>query len=311
MAAPHAMTDAAIEVVAFGSLHLDIVMRAPALPRLAETLAGDTAAFEPGGKGGNQAVAAARHGARVAMVGAIGRDPFGTMLRAYLSDNGVDVSQVAECEGVASGMSVAVTEPAGDYAAIIVSGANLRLGVPSEAASALIGGARWLLLQNEVPDAANLAAASVARAAGCRVILNAAPARPAPPGLLAMVDVLVANAIEAEDLSGIAVIDAMSARAAAVALCRSVACAIVTAGGHGLALASDGTCTSIVGHEVAVVSTHGAGDTFVGALAARLAAGDPIDVSACYANAAAALWVAAAVAGRGAIKPADVRRLLA
>ncbi len=300
-----------IEVVALGSLHLDVIVRAPALPRLGETMVGDAVAFEPGGKGGNQAVAAATHGARVAMIGAIGHDAFGGMLRTHLAANGVDVSHIAEHDGVASGMSVAVTEPGGDYGAIIVSGANLRLGALSPDAAALIGGARWLMLQNEVPDAANLAAASAARAAGCRVILNAAPARTAPPGLIAMVDVLVVNAIEAEDLSGIAVTDAMAAQAAATALCRDGACAIVTAGGDGLALASDGACTSVAAHKVAVLSTHGAGDAFVGALAARLAAGDSIDVAARYANAAAALWVATPVAVRGTIKPADVTRFLA
>lgn len=307
----HAMTGSGIDVVALGSLHLDVMVRARALPRLGETMAGDAVAFEAGGKGGNQAVAAAQHGARVAMIGAIGHDVFGGMLRTYLSTNGVDMSQVAEHDGVASGMSVAVTEPAGDYAAIIVSGANAQLGALSPAASALIGGARWLMLQNEVPDAANLAAASAAFAAGCRVILNAAPARTAPPGLTAMVDVLVVNAVEAEDLSGIAVIDVASARAAATALCREVACAIVTAGGDGLALARHGACTRFPAHKVVVLSTHGAGDAFVGALAARLATGDGIEVAARYANAAAALWVATPVAMRGAIKPADVARLLA
>ena len=293
------------DIVVLGSLHLDVMLRAPALPRLGETMVGSAVAFQPGGKGGNQAVAAARHGARVAMIGAVGDDAFGAMLRCNLRAHGIDDTQVATHPGVASGMSVAISEPGGDYAAIIVSGTNLLLGALSPDAAALMRDARWLVLQNEIPEGANLAAATIARAAGCRVILNAAPARALPDGLAQLLDILVVNAIEAEDLCGAPVTDAASAQAAALLLARQVACAIVTAGGAGLALADADGCTLVAAHPVAVVSTHGAGDAFVGALAARLAAGDALHAAARYANAAAALLVAA----RTASWPEAARRL--
>ncbi len=300
------------DVVVLGSLHLDVMVQAPALPRLGETAVGHAWSLMPGGKGGNQAVAAARHGATVAMVGAVGDDEFGRRLLAHLRDNGVDTSHVPSGAGAASGMSVAISEASGDYGAVIVSGANLTLDAGAVAAAdALIGGARWLLLQNEVPDAANLAAAQVAHRAGCKVMLNAAPARPPPPGLVPLIDMLVVNALEAEALCGIAVTDAACALAAAVALRAGDGAVIVTAGGAGLALAgADGTRAMVAAHAVPVVSTHGAGDTFVGALAAQLALGAPLEAAVRYANAAAALLVASDADARSRLGPDAVVRLL-
>jgi ribokinase len=247
------------------------------------------------------------------MIGAVGDDDFGRPLLANLRAHGVDVDHVAVHPGGTSGMSVAITEAAGDYAAVIVSGVNLGLGPAAVAAARdRIAGARWLLLQNEVPDAANLAAATLARRAGCQVILNAAPARAAPPGLLEAVDILVVNALEAEALCGVAVPDAAAAGAAAAALCARVPCAIVTAGGDGLAVATAaGWRARLAAHDVTLVSTHGAGDCFVGALAARLAAGGSLDAALRYANAAAALLVATPPEARGDLGPAAVERLLA
>jgi sugar/nucleoside kinase (ribokinase family) len=169
------------DVVVFGSLHLDIMVQAPGRPRLGETMVGQAWSMRAGGKGGNQAVEAARHGARTAMVGAVGADDFGTRLIAHLRDHGVDTQAVRIVPGAGSGMSVALVEPAGDYGAVIVSGVNLSLGGDDVAlAAALTGGARWLLLQNEVPEAANIAAAEAAHRGGARVMLNAAPMRELP-----------------------------------------------------------------------------------------------------------------------------------
>ncbi len=148
-----------------------------------------------GGKGGNQAVAAARMGARVAMAGRVGRDRFGGMILAALDEAGVERSGVLEMDG-ASGMSVAIVDARGDYGAVIVSGVNREIGdvaVPS---------AKVVVLQNEVPEAVNLA---VAEAAGdARVVLNAAPAREVDARLMARVDVLVVNRGEAAALAGVA-----------------------------------------------------------------------------------------------------------
>ena len=301
------------DVVVFGSLHLDIMVQAPGRPRLGETMVGQGWSMREGGKGGNQAVEAARHGARTAMVGAVGADDFGTRLIGHLRRLGVETQAVRVVPGAASGMSVALVEPQGDYGAVIVSGVNLSLGRDDVAAAApLIASARWLLLQNEVPEEANIVAAEAARAGGARVMLNAAPMRELPLALLARVDILVVNAVEAEALCGSVVESAACAAHAAKALLGLVPCVIVTAGGHGLAIAErDGAHHSVPAHDVVVCSTHGAGDAFAGALGARLAAGEALRDAARYANAAAALVVATPPEGRGGLGPQAVERLLA
>jgi ribokinase len=306
------MTAPAPRVVVFGSLHLDIMVQAPGRPRLGETMVGQGWSLKEGGKGGNQAVEAARHGAAVAMVGAVGADDFGRRLVQNLRQQGVDTTAVRVLHGAASGMSVALVEPQGDYGAVIVSGVNLSLGAEDAAAAVpLLQGAGWLLLQNEVPDAANVAAAEAARAMGVRVLLNAAPMRELPLALVALVDILVVNALEAETLCGAAVDCARSAAAAAEALLGLVPCAVVTAGGHGLAIAGrDGAHHSVPAHKVVVCSTHGAGDAFVGAFAARLAAGEALAAAARYANAAAALVVATPPDGRAGLGPGSVEPML-
>jgi ribokinase len=299
-------------VVVFGSLHLDIMVQAPGRPRLGETMVGQGWSLKEGGKGGNQAVEAARHGAGVAMVGAVGADDFGRRLIGNLRQHGVDTAAVRIRDGAASGMSVALVEPQGDYGAVIVSGVNLSLGAEDAAAAGpLLQGAGWLLLQNEVPDDANVAAAEAAREAGARVLLNAAPMRELPLALMALVDILVVNALEAEALCGAAVDDARSAARTAEALLGLVPCAIVTAGGHGLAIAGrDGAQHTVPAHKVVVCSTHGAGDAFVGALGARLAAGEALAGAARYANAAAALVVMTPPDGRAGLGPRSVERML-
>ena len=301
------------DVVVFGSLHLDIMVQAPGRPRLGETMVGQGWSMKEGGKGGNQAVEAARHGALTAMVGAVGADDFGRRLIGHLQRHGVDTHAVGRLPGGSSGMSVALVEPHGDYGAVIVSGANLSLGAEAVAASApLMAGARWLLLQNEVPEEANIAAAEAARSGGARVILNAAPMRQLPLALLARVDILVVNAVEAEALCASPVESAAGAAHAATALLELVPCVIVTAGGHGLAIAErNGARATVPAHDVVVCSTHGAGDAFVGALGARLATGEGLLAATRYANAAAALVVATPSEERAGLGPQAVERLLA
>jgi ribokinase len=263
--------------------------------------------LKPGGKGGNQAVEAARHGARTAMIGAVGNDPFGAALLANLRGHGVEAAHVA-VRAEPSGMSVAISEPSGDYGAIIVSGVNLTLGAADVAAfSGFFDDCAWLVLQNEVPEEANIEAAAAARARGCRVMLNAAPARPLPEALAQLLDILVVNALEAETLSGVTVASSADAARAASALLALAPCAIVTAGGDGLAAADrSGWALTVPAHRIAVVSTHGAGDAFVGALAARLADGAAMADALRYANAAAALLVATPADARCHLGPAAV-----
>lgn len=281
-------------VTVLGSLHYDIMVDAPDRPRKGETVTGHAWHPKCGGKGGNQAVAAARAGARTVMIGAVGNDDFGQALMANLDRRGVDRGAVRVAADAGSGMSVAIFDAGGDYGAVIVSGSNLTLGAADVAAAGdAIGRTSVLLLQNEVPDAANVAAAEAARRAGGRVVLNAAPARRLSDDLVRLVDVLVVNAIEAEYLAGVPVIDTLKGAAeAARALLAHFPSTIVTAGGEGVAYADQsGTAFTLPGIKVKVASTHGAGDEFIGAMAAALAGGFPIRDAVSAGNEAAALLV--------------------
>ena len=287
------------KVVVVGSLHYDIMVQASDRPRKGETLAGRAWWPKSGGKGGNQAVAAARAGADVRMVGVVGDDHFGAALLANLAAAGVDRSGVRVSRTEASGMSVAIIDSAGDYGAVIVSGANLALAEADLPAAAQFSGT-VLVLQNEIAEAANLAAARRARAAGARVILNAAPARPLDRALATCIDILVVNGVEAEMLGGGAVATLADARRAARTLSATVATVVVTAGGAGVAAHGPGIDLSLPAEPVEVQSTHGAGDCFVGVLAAHLAAGAALPAAIAAANAAAARLVATAESDRGA-----------
>ncbi len=287
-------------VLVLGALHHDVVVDAPRLPRLDETLVGTAVDYRFGGKGGNQAVAAARMGASVAMIGRVGRDAAGRAMLAELDRAGVDRSRVAEVPG-ASGMSVAITDKTGGYGAVIVSAANLL----NNGMDMLPEGVRVCVMQNEVPEAANLALA--ARLSDkVRLILNAAPARAVDPALLERCALLVVNRVEASDMAG-----TDDPVAAAQALSRQgPAAVIVTLGDEGLVLYEDGRPAHLPAHPVKVVSTHGAGDMFVGALTAAWAGGGTLKHAARFGQAAAALTVSRPVAERAGIGAALVERFL-
>lgn len=279
-------------VVVVGSLHYDIMVDAPDRPRKGETVTGHAWAPKFGGKGGNQAVSASKAGAQVRMAGAVGDDEFGRFLLAALHASDVDATRVMRLPGTGSGMSVAISDAEGDYGAVIVSGANLEIDIAALSQSGLWQDAGALILQNEVPDAVNLAAARAARKAGAKVCLNAAPFRALPAELAALVDVLVVNAIEAEELCGRPVTDLASATAAARDLAVRFPGVVVTAGGAGVAGVQSGRApVALEALPVRLVSTHGAGDAFVGALIASLASGALFAGSLSTANEAAARHV--------------------
>lgn len=285
-------SDASVVLVA-GSLHYDIMVDADHLPRRDETAVGSRWYPKFGGKGGNQAVAARRAGSVARMVGAVGQDDFGRFLLDHLARETVECAHVARLPDVASGMSVAISDRAGDYAATIVSGANLQIDADQFQAPALWQGVRVLVLQNEMPEAVNLAAAQQARARGVTVILNAAPARALPPALRAVIDVLVVNAVEAEMLGTAPVNDLASAAAACHDLAAGFAAVIVTAGSQGLAFGTGGGAVSqLAAEKVKAVSSHGAGDCFTGTLAHALAGGAPLAAACVQASQAAARHVA-------------------
>jgi ribokinase len=299
-------------VVVVGSLHLDIVVRASQRPRKGETLPGESWNYKPGGKGGNQAVAAAQFGTRVSMISRVGNDDFGARLLENLNSAGVDTQHICVDPDTGSGMSVAIVDAEGDYGAVIVSGANLHLTTAEvHKVGHFISAARILILQNEVPDVTNLAAAKLAKNHGVWVILNAAPARPLGDELAANVDLLIVNAVEAEMICGVGVTSLSTAADAAAALADRVPAVVVTAGGMGLALAVRGEAAyTEAAHRVDLLDTHGAGDAFVGALSARLASDTPLREAVQFANAAAALFVSRPLGKKRTITSDDVTHLL-
>lgn len=277
--------------VVVGSLHYDILVSAPHRPAAGETVTGTEWRPVFGGKGGNQAAAVVAAGVPCRMVSGVGEDGFGDFLRKGLRSAGVDDGYVETLPDAGSGMSVAIMDASGDYGAVIVSGANLQIDVNRLNDDTLWQGATHLVLQNEISENLNISAARAARSRGVTVILNAAPARQMPDELLSSIDILVVNAGEAEALCNIEVISLETAKAAAKALMQQGMSVVVTAGGDGVAVAGRGIEYSEPGHQVALVSTHGAGDCFIGTMVAALAGGARLDKAVGRANLAAARHV--------------------
>ncbi|MDO3700806.1 ribokinase [Micromonospora sp. C28SCA-DRY-2] len=247
-------------VVVVGSANMDLVATAPALPRPGETLLGTDFVTVPGGKGANQAVAAARAGAACAFLGAIGSDSFGVTLRARITAAGVDTSQLRVVYG-ASGVALVMVNAEGENAILVTPGANGAFTALTEAELAAVRDADVLVAQLEVPVETVTAAAVAARAAGTRVVLNAAPARPVPAELLAAVDLLVVNENEARALTG-------RGRDEPRALLDLVPRAVLTLGAEGAWYGDrDGTDVHVPAVKVDVVDSTGAGDAFTAALA--------------------------------------------
>ena len=293
-------------VMVVGALHLDVVVDAPRLPTLDETLMGQGVAYAFGGKGGNQAAAASRFGAKAMMAGRVGDDSFAARLLADLDAAGVDRSQVLAGPGP-SGMSVAIVEARGDYGAVVVSGVNRDIRAEDVT---LPDDLSVMLLQNEIGIEVNQQVAARLLPA-TRLILNAAPAGPIPADLLARTDLLVVNRVEAAALTG-QPDDALDVTRALQALLKLGARqVIVTLGGAGLVCGGEDGTFSAPAFAVDPVSTHGAGDVFVGALAARLCDGTILQEACRFAQAAAALHVSTPVSERSRVTPADVRAFLA
>lgn len=277
------------QIVVFGSMNMDLMVRVARAPRGGETLQGLGFLANPGGKGANQAVACARQGARVAMVGCVGQDGFGTTLRDALAADGIDVAHVrtvAESTGVA----VVMVDDEGQNRITIVPGANQAVRADAEVLGTV--GGQFLLLQFEVPMPEVVLAARMMRGRGATVVLNPAPAGQLPDELWSLVDILVMNEIEAAELAGVPVDDpASAARAAWTLRRRGPATAIVTLGAQGVVVADDDGCRHFAAVPVQTVDTTAAGDTFIGALCAARAAGHSIDAAVTRGIQAATLCV--------------------
>lgn len=299
----------AASVFVAGSLHYDILIEAPRLPARDETLMGGPMRFACGGKGGNQAVAAARHSVETAFGGAVGADRFGDALLAHLNDAGVDISQVASIDEAQSGASVAILEEAGDYGAVVATGANRLIEPDAIALPERVG---WLVLQNEIPESVNLHLAEKAHAAGARVVLNAAPWRPMSADLYALTDFLIVNRVEAGGLLGAPIETPADAARLLAHAPEGPDALIVTLGADGMVYRDrDAAPRTQSAWDVAALSAHGAGDWFVGALISALSRGDSLDRAADYAAAAAALYVSTEPEKRPALDEARTRAFMA
>jgi ribokinase len=289
-------------VVVVGSVNADLVVSVAELPLAGETVTGGTFARHGGGKGANQAVAAARAGAQVALVAAVGADDLGDEALRELAAEGIDVSAVARLDGVATGVAAIVVDARGENFVALASGANAELDAAyvEPALAHLTGGDGVILLGHEVPEEAVVAGIRAGREAGWRVVLNPAPARRLPDDVEEVV--LTPNAHEARALTGEQEVE-VAGRALAA---RSGAPVLVTVGAEGARLVSGDTVERLPALRVDVVDTTGAGDAVNGALAAELAAGRPLREAARFARAAAALSTRAAGARAGMPRRDDV-----
>ena len=273
-----------------GSLNTDLVVHVASLPAPGETVAGGRFELNPGGKGANQAVAAARAGAAVALVGAVGADEFGARLVDDLAAEGVDTAGILTLSGAASGVAAIVVDERGENQIAVASGANHRL-TADDLASAFerldLSRACCALFSFELEDEVVLAGAALAAARGMTLVVNPAPARTLAPGLLELRPILTPNQGEAAQLTG-----HDDPEAAAGALVGSgAAAALVTGGARGAWVAAGGRVERIAAPAVEVLDTTGAGDTFNGVLAAGLARGWSLERAARGAVGAAALSV--------------------
>lgn len=282
------------KVVVVGSLNMDLVIRAPRLPRAGETLAGESFATVPGGKGANQAVAAARLGASVAMIGCVGQDAYGEQLRTALLAERIDCQALTAMADVSTGVASIVVDDSSQNAIVIVAGGNGQL-TPEVVArfDALLAAAEVVICQLEVPVPTVAHTLKRARELGKTVILNPAPAvAPLPADWYALIDYLIPNESEAAILTGLSVDSVASAQAAAAALVAvGAGKVLITLGEQGVVFADGQAFEHFPAQKVQAIDTTAAGDTFVGGFAAALSQGQSEAQAIRFGQAAAALSV--------------------
>ena len=287
------------KVVVVGSLNMDLAIKAEKQPQAGETVLGEEFGMFTGGKGFNQALAAARLGAEVAMVGRLGADLFGDELMSMLTDDKVDGRFVVRDAEAGTGIASIFIGPEGENRIVVVPRANMRLTVADvERASSCIAAADILLLQLEVPIEASQNAAEIARANDTLVILDPAPAQELPDSFLRLADILTPNELETESLSGVNVSDQKGVeQAAQIIFDKGVPTVVLTLGDRGALLLTADLKKIVPAYRVNVVDTTAAGDAFCGALATALAQGKTIEDALTFANAAGALAVTVLGAG--------------
>ena len=293
-----------------GSINMDVVATAERHPKVGETVLGKQVLYFPGGKGANQAVAAAKQGVLTTLIGRLGEDAFGNELRTFLAAQSIDLGLVKETPGVHTGTAI-ITLAGGDNTIVVVPGANARLDASDVSAAPLAKG-DVAVSQFEIPLPAISAFFRRARATGAITILNPAPARAAGPELLDLVDILVLNETELGFLTRRELHDSDEPQyfiEAARSLGRKKS-VCVTLGRRGVLALVGGEAMLIPGRAVKAIDTTGAGDCFVGALASQLAAGKPMRDALNYANAAASISVQRMGAAPSMPTAAEVKQIL-
>lgn len=279
------------DILVIGSINADLVVRVPRFPAPGETLQGSDLVTIPGGKGANQAVAAARLGADVAMIGRVGADSFGASLIENLKQNHVDASRVTRDASAATGTAIIAVDSHGQNSIVLSPGANANVK-PADVEPASFSDAKLLLLQLEIPTETVLHAARLARQNGLRVLLNPAPAKEIPGELIALADFILPNETELSLLTGKPVSDEKSAETAARSLVtREAQTVIVTLGANGALIVNKDGARHIPPFKVNVVDTTAAGDAFIGGLTIALLDGQSLEDAVQYASACGALAV--------------------
>jgi ribokinase len=277
-------------ILVAGSLNTDLVVRTPYFPEPGETISGEDLKVIPGGKGANQAVAAARHGAEVSMLGRVGDDNFGGFLLDNLKSNRVD-SQHIQMDDASTGTAIIIVDSNGQNSIVISAGANGKVS-ERDVEFASFSDFKLLLLQLEIPVPTVLAAARRARQNGLGVILNPAPARELPEELITLTNYLIPNETELSLLAGVEVNDNPSAeRAAKSLLARGARNVIVTLGSRGALIVTETQTTVIDSFKVDVVDTTAAGDAFIGGFAWSILQNKSLEEAVRYGCACGALAV--------------------
>lgn len=310
------MTLRSPRIAVVGSANFDYTMHVPALPRRGETITGGAFKRTYGGKGANQAIAAARAGSQVTLVGALGDDPASMSYAAHLSAEGIDCSHLHPIRDTASGSALILFDDHGDNCIAVSPGANSHLTPERiEGAEPLLRASDWIILQQEVPVETNQAVLALAASSGNKVLLNYAPGRNYGLCLDATVTLLVVNEVEAAEVAGesFSPDDMYAAQAFAKRLQQTGAhdAVIITLGEHGLAMADAAAATHRPAFAVNPVDSTAAGDTFCGALATALGEGQDLPLAVRFASAAAALCVGRVGAQEAIPQRAEVEQFLA
>ena len=280
------------DILVIGSVNVDLVVRATHMPSPGQTVLGNGFVTSPGGKGANQAVAAARLGGRCRMVARVGDDAFGRQLLAGMRDEGIQCDNVMVTEDCSTGVALIIVDGHGENSIVVAGEANYRLSPDDIVPCAeLFRQADVVVLQLELPLPTVRVAADLARRYGCKIILDPAPAPKSMPPELCQVDILTPNAIEAEIITGTRTGEERADKNIGLDLvARGAQAAVLKLGSRGsLVAAADGQFARVRAFRVDIVDTTGAGDAFTGALAVAVARGESLTAAARFANAAGAL----------------------